>query len=128
MMPQIRCISTILLHVVEWSVATTCSAKAKDNLLTCLRLTMHPQIIPFLSNTNQKLPYKSKIVVRFQAAMQPAPDKAYLEPQRQAAQLQPMLYGAGDVEKDERYQRTTLQFAASLLHQIKALLISINRL
>lgn len=89
---------------------------------------MHPQIIPFLSNTNQKLPYKSKIVVRFQAAMQPAPDKAYLEPQRQAAQLQPMLYGAGDVEKDERYQRTTLQFAASLLHQIKALLISINRL
>ncbi|KAG2332135.1 hypothetical protein Bca52824_003315 [Brassica carinata] len=58
---------------------------------------------------------------RFQAAMQLAPNKANVEPQSQPAQLRPMLSGAGqgatdgDVEKDQR----TLQFAASLLHQIK---------
>ncbi|XP_048636365.1 flowering time control protein FPA isoform X2 [Brassica napus] len=55
---------------------------------------------------------------QYQAAMQPPPaDMSNLEPQSQ-----PMLSGAGqgttDGEKDERYQKT-LQFAASLLQQIK---------
>ncbi|CAN6808232.1 unnamed protein product [Brassica oleracea] len=51
---------------------------------------------------------------QFHAAMQPPPDKA--------AQVQPILSGAGqgttDWVKEERDQKT-LQFAASLLHQIK---------
>lgn len=60
---------------------------------------------------------------QFQAAMQPPPaDVSNLEPQSQASQMQPMLSGNGqgtaDGEKDERYQKT-LQFAASLLQQIK---------
>ncbi|KAJ0258445.1 Flowering time control protein FPA [Hirschfeldia incana] len=60
---------------------------------------------------------------QFQGAMQPPPaDMSNLEPQSQAPQMQPILSGAGqgatDGEKDERYQKT-LQFAASLLQQIK---------
>ncbi|CAH8356121.1 unnamed protein product [Eruca vesicaria subsp. sativa] len=56
---------------------------------------------------------------QFQAAMQPPADMSNLEPQSQASQL-PSGAGQGttDGEKDERYQKT-LQFAASLLQQIK---------
>ncbi|ESQ38962.1 hypothetical protein EUTSA_v10001307mg [Eutrema salsugineum] len=61
---------------------------------------------------------------QFQAAMQPSADKATVEPQSQAPQLQPVLSGAGqgstdgEVDKDQRYQ-STLQFAANLLLQIQ---------
>lgn len=61
---------------------------------------------------------------QFHAAMQPPTDKANLEPQSQAPQLQPVLSGAGqgttdgEVDKNQRYQ-STLQFAANLLHQIQ---------
>ncbi|CDY17927.1 BnaC04g02920D [Brassica napus] len=52
----------------------------------------------------------------YQAAMQPPPaDMSNSEPQSQAPQAG---QGATDGEKDERYQKT-LQFAASLLQQIK---------
>ncbi|KAG7574751.1 RNA recognition motif domain [Arabidopsis suecica] len=61
---------------------------------------------------------------QFQAAMQPPVDKANLEPQNQAPQLQPLISGAGqgttdgEVDKNQRYQ-STLQFAANLLLQIQ---------
>ncbi|KAL1191173.1 Flowering time control protein FPA [Cardamine amara subsp. amara] len=61
---------------------------------------------------------------QFQAAMQPPADKANIEPQSQAPQLQPMLSGGcqgtpdGEVDKNQRYQ-STLEFAQHLLLQIQ---------